>query len=212
MFASMAGFSPDVVWLMSYSVEANDLAAQELDVVKDELRRPVTFERTAFGGQHPRYRDVGSVPTNSRLCSVVLVLERSGLSDNAYRHWAEWCINEVACRYTFRLFVRLQDLARGEFEQLAAPGGDKLIGKLKDTVQVTEADGFGILRTHLARYLDRLDDIREIALRRRLSRITALALGRIATIVQAVCILAVWGDTKTDPLDDTKTDPLLDTC
>jgi TIR domain len=182
----------EAIWVLSFSVEAMDRVTSGLMAPSVPWPRAVVFECTAFGGPERPQRDVGKAPWHPRLRAAVLILERKGLGDAGYRRWIEWAIAQVACREVFRLYVLLDGMTLEEFDRLASPGGDDVLARLRDTVQVTTAEQVEALRAHLLGYLERLDDLRDRALLRRLGQLATGVLGVLASAAQLACMAGIF--------------------
>lgn len=175
----------EVIWLLSYSAEANETFMEQLRQLDGAVRRPVVISRAAlaFGAQE------GPVPlaSDQRLAGAVLVVEPEGLENEDFRAWARRCIDMVASHADFRLFVHSPAgtvdellLAMQQRGQHDAAG---LLLTLRETVQTTALDPAAIVQ-RLGAHLRRVDDARD-AIRWRDLRANALTLlGRIAAMVQ----------------------------
>src|SRR5262249_40633865 len=133
----------------------------------------VQYETTAYANPNAR-----PVVLGRRLCAAVVVLEAAGLDHPQFRQSLEWCIGQVARRDDFRLFVLLDGVTPEEFRERYTR--DTLLANLMDTVQVADQSSAHQVRSELAKYLERLGDIRDHALWRFLRIATTIALGSVA--------------------------------
>lgn len=175
----------EVIWLLSYSAEANEELMKQLRQLGGAVHRPVVISRAAlaFGTQQ------GPAPlaSDQRLAGAVLIVEPQGLENDDFRFWARHCIDMVALHADFRLFVYSPAAAVDELLLALQERGEHdaadLLRTLRETVQTTKLDPPAIVK-RLAAHLQRVDDIRD-AISWRDARTNALTLlGRAAAMVQ----------------------------
>jgi len=190
--------SHDTVWLISYSVEANDEIVDELDTPDYHSGRQLVFERSALGSDDPRMSNVGTVPADLTLCGAILVLETGAWDNEDYRHWVRWCIRQATIRDDFRLWVCLYGLSRSEFDRQADLGlgsdsasrgaeGNRLLYELRDNIQMAPSDDRSWLKSALHRYSQQLDNIRDTSRWRSLRVALSITTGWAATVIQVAC-------------------------
>jgi hypothetical protein len=203
----------NVIWLLSHSVEANDIYMEELENrLASGVAAKVTIQRCAFGSAGDAESVLQHIASDERLCGAILVLEAEALHNTEYLHWAELCVNRVASVDDFRLFVGATSTGVDleSYEQSAGPRGCRLIDELAETVQFitgdtddystagTGATGWAFLIPGpneiceaVRSYLHEVDSIRSAALWRTLRLSMARILGRFAVFAQLAAFLAV---------------------
>jgi len=175
-----------VIWLASYSVQANDDLMAHLDSLADEFGRPVTVSRVAFGSRDPAQRRLHKPDPDQHLCAAIVVLERNRLGDPDLREFIRICTQRVLAVPDFRLFVYLADMAMDELRDLSDT--DPVIEMLFETTQVSRIPSLEQLRRTLVPYVRRIDRIRAAAFWRPLRLRLASLAGKLAT---AICLAAV---------------------
>jgi tetratricopeptide (TPR) repeat protein len=180
------GFWRDVVWLLSHSITANDRFMTPMEQLVGKIRRKLIISRAAFGSSSPEKTVLKPLEPNEKLCAAVVIIEKVALKDETFRYWLNWCIEYVAAKEDFRLFVCLHDMSIDEFEKLSREG-DSILASLKDTVQVLELPSPDHLAISLKGYLDKLDSIRSEAFWRKIRIRSAIILGSMSSKVQFFC-------------------------
>ena len=145
----------EVVWLASYSVEANDAVETHLETLGDEIGRPVVISRVAFGADRPEMRRLLEPESDQHVCAAVLVLERRGLADAGFQQFGFMCIQRVTERADFRLLVHLHDISLHELRAEADHNG--FVAQLFDTTQVAEQSSSDALRRALVPFIRRVE-------------------------------------------------------
>lgn len=180
----------DVVWLLSNSVEANDVVMAELEQIGGEVGRRIGVSRVAFAEGVPE--EFGQIARDESLSAAVLVVERDSFAVEAFRSWAAQCIQNVADKDDFRMFVYFHGVTREEARRLAAPHLD-LFDDLEDTVQVSDELTLAGLRAQVAAYLRGVGQVRSAAAWQGWQTGLAVVFGRAAVVVEVGCglLLAV---------------------
>ncbi len=207
---------PNLIWLISYTEDANDVYMCELERCLSEYpNASVTIERVAFGSQsdaEPMLR--ANVGPDMRLAAAILVLERAGLGDAAYLRWATKCVEQVAQSDDFRLYVGSDKdgTTIDDYEVSVGDDGRKLLEDLVQTVQFTPRGDsnpsesptaasephalFVVPGPHevcdaCVSYLQEIDEIRVTNFWRRLQSQLASVFGSAAFCVQVGALLAI---------------------
>jgi len=131
-----------VIWLLSHSVEANDVYMAELErQLAGGVARRLSVQRAAFGNADASQATLPQIASDKRLCAAILVLEKEALVNPEYLRWAKLCVDRVAAADDFRLFVGAPVAGNefGEYEQSAGHEGRQLIDELAQTVQFAVA-------------------------------------------------------------------------
>lgn len=156
-----AGGRRDVIWVLSHSDGAGRRIVELLASFQDKLPRPAIVHAVALGTPAGANWQPPPVPSDARLRVAIIVLERQGLTNEALRSWAKWCMLRVASEPDFRLYVCLEGLA---FEELCAlTHGDPLLEDLIDTVQIPEKPSAAELEDGILRFLQAADWMRAYA-------------------------------------------------
>ncbi len=182
----------ELIWLVSYSVEANDALMEHLGSLGNEFGRPVAVSRVAFGAADPEQRNLRRPESDQHLCAAILVLEREGLHDSAFQELATACMHRVLAVSDFRLLVYLSDLTVDELRTLA--DGNLFVARLFDTTQIADLPSLEQLRRTLVPYVRRVEQIRVAALWRDLRLRLSGACGKLATgILLAAIAVSLLG-------------------
>ncbi len=182
----------ELIWLASFSVEANDTLMAHLGSLGDEFGRPVAVSRVAFATADPEQRSLRQPEPDQHLCAAILVLEKAGLHDRTFQELAMACTQRVLAVPDFRLLVYLSDLTIDEFRDLADQ--EPFIATLFDTTQVVDLPSLAQLRRTLVPYVRRVEHIRAAAHWRALRLRLSGACGRLATaILLAAVSLSLLG-------------------
>ena len=138
----------NVVWILSHSVEANDLYLTEAmrqfsNIIPDKF----AIQRAAIGNQDSTHATLNPNLPGERLCAVVLILEKEGLANTEYMRLAKICVNRVSIADDFRLFVGATEAGHqiDEYEEYCELEGRQLIDEIAQTVQLITADHEDIL-------------------------------------------------------------------
>jgi len=151
----------ELIWLASYSVQANNLLMAHLNSLASEFGRPVGVSRVAFGATDPAQRNLSAPESDQHLCAVILVLERKGLADSNFQEFAAACIRWVVAVPDFRFLVYLHDLTIDDLRELA--DDDPIIAAMFDTTQITESPSLEQLRRTLVPFVRSVEKIRAAA-------------------------------------------------
>lgn len=172
------------VWIISGTAAAGSDFLDGMAGVNQNWPYPVAFESVSLAdndtGSHNSQRLVSDV----RVGAAVLVLDPECISMSECERWVYACIQAVARRDDFRLFVHLQKMTRDDLVTAATQRAD--LSYLLDTVQIPAALDATTTRDHLTRYLTQLPDSRNAAVWRQLSRRTSITLGWIAEVTQGL--------------------------
>jgi hypothetical protein len=122
-----------------------------LNSLGDEFGRPVGVSRIAFGAADPVQRNPNMPELDQHLCAAIIVLERAGLNDLAFREFAIFCTRRVIVVPDFRLFVYLHDLTIDELRDLS--DWEPFVAALFDTTQIAESPSLEQLRRTLVPYI-----------------------------------------------------------
>jgi hypothetical protein len=177
-----------VVWLRSYSKEANEVIYRRVRPLTASHGR-VKFVRTALAESLPQQPPATEIAKDPDLCAVVLVLERAGLDDDRYIEPIEWCVNQVSDRAEFRLFLAPYDLRLNEPQDLMELR--RLGPTIKGIVEVVQFMQGEDIYDNLVPFLDRVDDFRDKARKERIWERLLRISTRGASIVQFAVALAV---------------------
>lgn len=196
-------FGEDAVWVLSYSIAANDSMMGLLETFQNDFPRRIMFSRVAFGSGDPSRALPDPIAQDSRLCAAVLVIEPGALENEEFRRWSRWCISAVADRDDFRLFVWLHGMTMEELVRVADrrhhprdtreasdPAG-ALADELINTVHIREGASAAELGNALVSYLCDLDDIRAAMHWRRVKLASSVILGRAALAIEVACTMAL---------------------
>ncbi len=196
----------DVIWLLSYSVEANDVFMKELEPqLVGFLSRRLRIQRAAFGSSDESRATLERIAPDEALCAAILILEEEALRDATFLRWAKLCVGLVTERDDFRLFVGSPVVGRPleEARRWAQGIGRDLIESLFQTVQFDVRRGDdSVSPSSLAAtpfvlpgpaevgeacgtYLRNLSEIRSAAFWRKLRLMLVRFCGRVAWIGQA---------------------------
>lgn len=182
----------ELIWLASYSVEANDGLMAHLDSLGDQFGRPVGVSRVAFGSFDPAQRTLARPEPDQHLCAVILMLERTGLEDGAFQEFAGYCMRRVMAVPDFRLLVYLHDLTLDELRDVS--DRERLWARLFDTTQIAESPSLEQLRRTLVPYVRRVEHIRAATRWKETRPRLAVACGNLALgILAVVAFLALLG-------------------
>jgi tetratricopeptide (TPR) repeat protein len=182
----------ELIWLASYSVQANDALMAHLNSLGDEFGRPVGVSRVAFGAAEPERRNLRRPESDQHLCAAILVLEKAGLRDPAFHELAFACMRRVLDAPDFRLLVYLHDLTIDELRELADQ--EPLVATLFDTTQIAQLPSLEQLRRTLVPYVRHVEHIRASAHWRDLRLRLASVCGSLATaILFAAALLSLLG-------------------
>jgi len=151
----------ELIWLASYSVQANDLLMAHLNSLANEFGRPVGVSRVAFGSLDPAQRNLSPPESDQHLCATILVLERNGLSDRDIRELAAACIRRVVAVPDFRLLVYLHDMTLDDLRELA--GVEPFVAALFETTQIAASPSLEQLRRTLVPFVRSVERIRAAA-------------------------------------------------
>ncbi|MBI5222838.1 TIR domain-containing protein [Candidatus Micrarchaeota archaeon] len=176
----------NVVWLLSYSTGANDRFFMHLEQLTGQISQNLIISIAAFGSSSREKATLQALEHNERLCAAIIIIEKDGLKNDDFRYWLNWCIENVADKDDFRLFVYLDNFAVEEIVRLAN-SGDKLLANLIDTVQLLESTTPEHLRDTLKSYLQKLDGLRDASIWRKLRVTSGVFMGRVATGIQISC-------------------------
>lgn len=169
----------ELIWLASYSIQANDALMAHLNSLGDEFGRPVSVSRVAFGSDDPAQCDLRQPEWDQHLCATILVLEKAGLNDPAFQELAAASMKRVLALPDFRLLVYLHDLTMDELRDLS----ESLVKDLFDTTQVAESPSLEQLRRTLVPYVRQVERIRAAAHWRELRLRLARVCGNLATVI-----------------------------
>jgi tetratricopeptide (TPR) repeat protein len=208
---SVASTSTIVVWLLSYSVEANEvyMAALERQLARGVVGR-VLVRRAALGSTDPAQSILPRLEPEERLCAALLVLEEEGLHHRVYLDWAAQCLQRVAGGEDFRLFAGAPQPGRAvsEYERAAGTRGKGILEELADTVQLVGAGSASRAASGSTpspipvpspdevcaacwAYLRQAEAVRAAALWRRVRMVMARSAGRLAYCAQVAAALLV---------------------
>lgn len=181
----------ELIWLASYSVEANDVLMSHLNSMADDFGRSVHVSRVAFGASQQNQRRLDPPDRDHHLCAAILVLERAGLNDRDFQQLATFCMRRVVAVPDFRLLVYLHDIS---FEELRESHHEPFIGDLFDTTQIADSPSLNQLRQTLVPYIREVEHIRAAARWRALRLNLAVVLGHVATaLLAAAALVALFG-------------------
>jgi len=181
----------EILWVLSHSAGANEAYFAPLKELASRLPRQLRVWRIALSGVHAGQAAPPPLAADERLCGAVVVVEREGLENAAFRVLVEWCITQVTVADDFRLFVCLEDgLTPADMHQ-RGEAGDPLCKRLADVVQLLEVSSPKRLQRAVSDYLSRLDDVRTASRWRQLSNTTRITVGRLALAVQLLALGAV---------------------
>lgn len=201
---SIASTSTAVVWLLSHSVEANEvyMTALERQLARGQKSR-ILVHRAALGSADPEQAVLPRLEPEEHLYGALLVLEEEGLRHPAYLDWATRCLQRVTDGEDFRLFVGAPQTGRSvsEYEREAGERGQGILEELMATVQLAGA-GVSSRSAILVPgpdevcaacwfYLRQAEAVRAVALWRRIRMLIARSAGRLAYYVQVAAALLV---------------------
>lgn len=182
----------ELIWLASYSVQANDLLMAHLNSLANEFGRPVGVSRVAFGSIDPAQRNLSPPESDQHLCATILVLERKGLNDQDFQELAAACIRRVMAVPDFRLLVYLHDLTLDDLRELADQ--EPFIAALFETTQIAASPSLEQLRRTLVPFVRSVERIRAAAHWRVVRLKLASWCGNLANVVLlAAALLALLG-------------------
>ena len=182
----------ELIWLASFSVEANDLLMANLDSLAEDFGRPVTVSRAAFGAADPALRHLHHPEPDQHLCAAILVLERAGLYDQNFQQLAIACMERVIAMPDFRLLLYLHDLTIDNLRELS----DRMafVALLFDTTQIAETPSLEQLRRTLVPYLRQVEHIRAAEKWRNIRPRLTVMCGHLAnTILFAAAMISMLG-------------------
>lgn len=163
------------VWIISGTATAGNDFLTGLRGESPSWPRPVKFTSVSFSETNSGSCDPQRLLRAGRVSAAVLLLDPECISMPNCEQWVRTCIQTVARRDDFRLFVHLQNMARADLvtagEQRAA------LADLLDTVQIPDVLDVAASRDCLTRYLSELADIRNAATWWRLKRRIEITLG-----------------------------------
>lgn len=182
----------ELIWLASYSIQANDALMSYLNSLGDEFGRPVGVSRVAFGAANPTQRNLCQPEPDQHLCAAIIVLERAGLNDRAFQELTVFCMRRVIAMPDFRLFVYLHDLTIDELRDLS--DREPFVAALFDTTQIAESPSLEQLRRTLVPYVRQVERI-QAEVQWRDSRLRfARVCGNLATMILiAAALLSLLG-------------------
>lgn len=184
----------ELIWLASYSVQANDALMAYLNSLGDEFGRPVGVSRVAFGAADPVQRNLRKPEPDQHLCAAIIVLERVGLNDRAFQELAVFCMRRVIAVPDFRLLVYLHDLTIDELRDLS--DREPFIAALFDTTQIAESPSLEQLRRTLVPFVRQVERMQAEAQWRDLRLRFASMCGNLATMILiAATLLSLLGFT-----------------
>lgn len=175
----------DIIWVLTYSAAANDRLLALMESLQGQFPRKTLVSCVAFGSPESAQSVPEPIAEDARLCAAVVVVEPEGLSDEAFRYWAKWCMMNVARRPDFRMYVCLEGMNLDEFA--ARANSDELVADLLDTVQIAQSPTLDGLHVALVCFLQSLDDIRSAAHWRRTRLFLSDFVGRAASMIQVTC-------------------------
>lgn len=182
----------ELIWLASYSIQANNALMAHLNSLGDEFGRPVNVSRAAFGSIDPSQQVLRQPERDQHLCATILVLEKAGLNDPSFQVLAESCIERVVAVPDFRLLVYLHDLSMNDLRDLS--DHTPFVAKLFETTQVAESPSLEQLRSTLVPYIRRVGREKAVARWRDLQLRWARACGELVkAILIAAGLLALLG-------------------
>lgn len=203
--------STAVVWLLSHSVEANDIYMAQLEMLL--ARGAVTrllVRRTAVGSADPAQSALPRLEPDEYLYAAILVLEEEGLNHDAYLYLAKQCLSRVTELEHFRLFVGGVQAGRlvCDYKRTAGAKGKEFLEGLKHEVQLgnpkNEAEkpsGSASVQSQVPgpdevcsacwAYLRQARAVRAAAFWRRVRMVVARSAGRFAYCSQAAAATLV---------------------
>lgn len=170
-----------LIWVGSYTVEANDTLMTHLESLGNEFGRPVTIARAAFGAQDPKKRSFEPPDADQHLCAAILILEKTGLTDKAFRDLAAWSIRWVVTTADFRLLVYLHDLTVEQLREMA--DYDPLVAALFDTTQIADTPSLEQLRRSLVPFIHTVEGLRAKAVWREYRLRCTRICGGLSTLI-----------------------------
>ena len=155
----------DTVWIVAYTHDAaNDLRAR-IESLIPEFPCKTLVKQTVFRSDGVMGDPAAKAAADPQLCAVILVIEPSALADESYRNQVAWCVNRVADREDFRLYVCLRNISLEEMHALALdqtqPEISGLIDGLLRTVHLAESPDSESIRSVLLPFLRKLDEVRK---------------------------------------------------
>ena len=183
----------ELLWLVSYSVEANDALMAQLEALEEEFGRPVEVTRAALGASDPARRVLPRPDPDQHVCAALLVTERAGLQDRGFRTLVDSCIHRVLKMPDFRLILYLEDLTIDDLREQAS--GDRLVATLFETTQIMVRPSPAELRRTLVSFVRDVEWVyaREIWRRLRLCLAVAAGLAARSVLVAAASLVVVGG-------------------
>lgn len=179
----------ELIWLASYSVEANNVLMAELESMGTMLGRPINISRVAFGGSVSTQRHLRQPESDQHLCATMLVLEKATLFDERFQQFVDFCIQRVVAVPDFRLFVYLYDISVNELRDIS--DRELLYAKLFDTTQIDDAPPLEEFRQTLVSYIHRVEHIGAAAWWRKVRLRLAVMFGALATFILATTVILV---------------------
>lgn len=171
----------EMIWLASFSVQANNELMMNLNLLGKEFGRPICVSCVAFGSIDPERCNVRQPEPDQHLCAAILVIEKAGLNNQAFQEFTFKCIQRVITFPDFRLLVYLHDLNRDEFLELKEKY--LFIKELFDTTQIAESPSFEQLRHTLVPYVRNVERIRAAAQWRDFRLKLAVICGSLSTTI-----------------------------
>jgi hypothetical protein len=171
------------ILVLTSSPEASDIASDQLSLLNSPLN--VIQAIIKDGNASFKYKLSG-------LSAVILVLEREGLQSEKFRDLAKKCLSELQKRDDFRVFVFRHDVQDSNWVTSLDNRGKEFIEDIFDMVQVEkkEPKPLSEIPSVLGPYLEKIGDERDAALGTRLRLGTSIIFGRVATVLQVLCLIS----------------------
>src|SRR5271157_503120 len=180
---------PAIVWVVAMTESAAAIVSGTVGAAKELGKHGTLVIATVLQNVDLRPLPAAFPGNDPNLCAVLLVIEIEACRDPAFVEVLEWAIRKTGERDDFRLLPYLHNCSFVQFKAQLAPQHQHIANDLIDVVQISHSDDLAQVYNDLCKYLNKLEEIRNLSAWRDICNKFARGLGWVAAPFQCLSVL-----------------------